>query len=124
MTKNGYIRRSEKAYEKGLEELGKARKRKDGILARDACGKGWLAIIEATKALLISKGVKEDKLPETHRGLRYFVRKYGDKELRRIYYAVYVDLHIDGYYDGLIDYAIIAERFEDVKQYIDRVMGV
>ena len=122
MTNNDtYIEKAKRYYKIGLDEIDKSKGNGEIEYAVDGCEKGWLAIVLATNALFLSKGIKEDKLPNTHRGRRFFLSKYGTRNLRRIFSASYGTLHIDAFYDQLIDFKEIAETMDDVKKYIDTV---
>ena len=50
--RENHLKEAKKLYQKALEEFENAKEKKDEIVLRDACGKGWLSTIEATNALL------------------------------------------------------------------------
>ena len=52
-----FIEEAEKFNEEAAEELERAEKEKNAILFRDACEKGWNAIIQATNALFLKKNL-------------------------------------------------------------------
>ncbi len=116
-----YIKEAKRYYEIALKELKEASENGKIELAVNGCDKGWLSTVLATNALFIKKGEPEEKLPETHRGRRYLLTKYGTKELRTVFYKARDVLHIDGFYDRLIDYKVISETMEDIKEYIDKI---
>lgn len=118
---NSYIRQAKKYYEIAIEKLKDAEKNGDETKAVDACAKGWLAVILATNALFVKSGVEPKQLPRAHRGRTYMLTKYGTRELRRIFGSAYAVLHIDGYYERLIDYVRIHETLDDIKEYISKV---
>ncbi len=116
-----YIKKAETFYKEAVKELKEAKSKKNEVKARDACGKAWLAIDNASKALFVKSGIKEKELPKNYRGVNYLLGKFATRELRRIYDASYGKIHIAGYYNGDIDYNLLEERFEDVKEYISGI---
>jgi len=121
MGRENHLEEAKKLYQKALEGFKKAKEKKDGIVLRDACAKGWLSAMEATNTLLIKKGVKEKELPKTDRGRRYIVFRYSDKELRRFYLSLRESLHIEGYYDGTLNFDGMEEYLSDLNLYIQKV---
>lgn len=73
MGSKDHLKEAKRLYRKALEEFKRAREKNDGMVLRDACGKGWLSAIEATHTLFIKKGVKDEELPRTDQGRRYMV---------------------------------------------------
>jgi hypothetical protein len=110
-----------KLYQKAIEEFEKAKEKKDGMVLRDACGKGWLSTVEATYAILVKKGVKEEELPRTDRGRRFMVNKYAERELRLYYFSLRDNLHVVGYYDGTLDFDEMGRYLDDLNLYIHKV---
>lgn len=90
-------------------------------MARNAAGKAWAALTEASRALFLSNGVREEELPKTHRGTRYMLQRFADRELQLIYLHAYEDVHQDAYYDGLINLDILRSRLSDIRRFIERV---
>lgn len=121
MSVDGHLEEAKRLYQKALEEFERAKEKNDGIVLRDACGKGWLATIEAANALLVKKGIKDEELPRAERGRRYMVFKYGDKELRLLYLSLRDSLHIQGYYDGTLNFDEMEEYLNDLNLYIQKV---
>lgn len=116
-----HIKEAKGLYRKALGEFEKAREKKDSTLLRDACAKAWLSALEATSAFLVKKGIKEEELPKADRGRRYFVFKYGDRELRLYYLSLRESLHIEGYYDGTLNFDEMERYLEDLSLYIQKV---
>ena len=117
-------KRLEKArylYQKALAEFESAKEKNDGTVLRDACGKGWLSAIEATHALLVKRGVKEEELPRADKGRRFMVNKYAERELRYIYYSLRDNLHIEGYYDGSLSFDEVEKQLDDLNLFIQKV---
>lgn len=123
MTAEDYLEVAKRLYQEAMKEFKKAKKKNDSIVLRDACGKGWLSIVEATHALLVKRGVKEEELPKSERGRRYMVYKYGDKELRLLYSSLRDNLHIQGYYDGTLNFDEMKEYLNDLNIYIQKIEG-
>ncbi len=100
---------------------------RDGELLRlrNACEKGWLAIILATDALLTRYGFKK---PESYKERREFLR-----ELERRYHEVAelglrdrfgargYYLHILGYHEGALSEDEVVEELKKVEKYISDV---
>ena len=120
-TENHHLKEAKKLYQKALEEFEKAKGKSDGILLRDACGKGWLSTIEATYALLVERGVKDKELPKGDRGRRFMVNKYFERELRPYYFFLREEFHIEGYYEGSLDFDEVQIRLEDLNLYIQKI---
>lgn len=116
-----YIQEAKDHYDTALKRLEESKRDGDESKAADACAKGWLAVILVTDMLFLKKGEKEENLPKTYRGRVFFLKKYGDRELRRIFDRSRNVLHIDGYYDRLIDYERIFESLDDVQEYIQKI---
>ena len=121
MSVEKHLEEAKELYQKALEEFERAREKNDGIVLRDACGKGWLSTVEVANALLIKKGVEEEELPRTERGRRYMVFRYGDKELRLLYLSLRDSLHIQGDYDGTLNFDEMEEYLNDLNLYIQKV---
>ena len=49
------------------------------------------------------------------------LRTHGDVETRALYNECCQDVYRDAYYDALIDYDTLEERFAEVRGLIDRV---
>ena len=110
--------------EAGREEFQHAEQAQGGAAVtglRNACGKGWLAILEAVNAYFLRQGVAEEELPDTDRGRRYFVAKYMDRDMRRAFIDLRQTFHIDGYYGGIVEFEDMPGYFEELEEFIDRV---
>lgn len=91
-----YIKEAKDYYKVAVDELTEGKNNGNIKLAVDGCEEGWLALNLAVKSMFIRKGVKEEGLPNTFRGIRFFLIKYW---LRRIFAEARDVLHIDGFYD-------------------------
>lgn len=121
MSSEVHLKEAKTLYQKAVGEFQKAREKSDGMVLRDACAKGWLSTIEATHALFIKKGVKEEELPQADRGRRYMVNKYAEREFRLYYFSLRDNLHIVGYYDGTLDFEEMERYLDDLKSYIEKI---
>ena len=88
---------------------------------RNACGKGWLAALEATNWYFLMQGVSESQLPENDRGRKYFAAQYMDRSMRRAYLEMRETFHIDGYYDASVDFDEMPRHFSELEEYINAV---
>ena len=121
MSAEEHLEEAKKLYRKALEELEMAEEKEDGIVLRDACGKGWLSTIETANALLVKKGIKDEELPRAERGRRYMIFKHGSKEFRLLYLSLRDSLHIQGYYDGTVNFDEMKEYLDDLNLYIQKI---
>jgi hypothetical protein len=118
------LEKAESLLKSAYQELEAAQQMAELQRARDAAGKAWAALVEATRALFLAKGVTEEELPRTHRGTRFMLAQYGAPELRVTYSDAYEDVHQDAYYDGLINFGILESRFADINRFIEIVKGL
>ena len=103
------------------DEFARAEEAKGGaavIGLRNSCGKGWLATVEAINAHFLNQGVPQSELPDKERGRRFFVSRYMDREMRRSYNELWKTFHVDGYYEGIVEFDEMPERFEDLEEFI------
>ena len=108
----------------GREEFARAEEAKGRaavIGLRNACGKGWLAVLEATNCYFLIQGVPQSQLPENDRGRFYFVGQYLNREMRRAYNDMRQIFHISGYYDGIVEFDDMPRYLTDLEEYIDAI---
>jgi len=98
-------------------ELGIATRLDDKIKARQAAGKGWLAVGEAFRGLLAAKGIARNDFPRSERGRVFFHSKYGNRNLKDLYTIAKGILHQDAYYEEIIDYDNLNRASEAVRDY-------
>ena len=106
------------------DEFARAEEAKGGaavIGLRNACGKGWLAALEATKCYFLMQGVPESELPQNDRGRHYFVGQYMNREMRRAYNDMRQIFHINGYYEGIVEFDDMPRYFDDLEEYINEI---
>ena len=80
-----------------------------------------VAALEAVNAYSVKRGVPEDELPDTDRGRRYFLGLYMDREMRRAFIDMRHTFHIDGYYEGIVEFDDMPGYFEELEEFIDQV---
>ena len=92
---------------------------------QEACGVTYLAVLKAIDAYLLKKGVDEKDLPQSVDGYREMLRKYAmvyDGKLLKGFEALYRELHIAGYYRGLlIDVDMVKAALKAVKTFIEKI---
>lgn len=92
---------------------------------QEACGVAYLAVLKAIDAYLLKKGVDEKDLPQSVDGYREMLQKYAmvyDGKLLKGFEALYRELHIAGYYRGLlIDVDMVKAALKAVKTFIEKI---
>ena len=100
-----------------------ARGRDAVIGLQNACGKGWLAALEAAHAYFLSRGTPEEQLPGTDRGWRFFVGKHMEPGMRKEFNDMRQTFHVDGYYGGIVDFDLMPLHLEELDEFIETVAG-
>jgi len=108
--KDGHLARAVLAITRARAEFTRARKSKDELDGGQAAEKAWLAVSEASKALLRSKGVTLHEMPEGHRGA----------EMAKSYVLIRAVLHADAFYRGLIDWDLAGETIGRAEGFVSR----
>lgn len=92
---------------------------------QEACGTTYLAVLKAIDEYLISRGVGKKDLPQSVEGYRKMLKKYlsiRNGKLAKDFEKLYNELHIAGYYRGLItNVNAIKNIFKSAKSFIDKV---
>ena len=123
-TGNGRLNLARELLQVARDEFAQAEEAKGGaavIGLRNACGKGWLAALEATNWYFLMQGVSESQLPENDRGRKYFAAQYMDRSMRRAYLEMRETFHIDGYYDASVDFDDMPRHFSELEEYINAI---
>ncbi len=110
------------------ELLGKSRiegdRYEDIKYVQEACGTAYLAVLKAIDEYLISRGVSKKELPKSVEGYRKMLKKYlstRNGKLAKDFEKLYDELHIAGYYRGLIkDVNALKDIFKSAKGFIDK----
>ena len=106
------------------DEFARAEEARGGdavIGLRNSCGKGWLATVEAINAHFLNQGVAESELPDKERGRKFFVSRHMNREMRRSYSELWKTFHVDGYYEGIVEFDEMPERFEELEEFIEAI---
>ena len=77
--------------------------------------------MEAINAHFLNQGVPESELPDKERGRRFFVGRYMNREMRRNYNDLWKTFHVDGYYEGIVEFDEMPERFAELEEFIDAI---
>ena len=108
----------------GRDEFARAEEAKGGAAVvglRNACGKGWLAALEAMNAHFLNQGMAESELPDKEAGRRFFVSRYMSREMRRTYSEMWKTFHVDGYYEGIVEFDEMPDRFDELEEFIESI---
>lgn len=88
---------------------------------RNSCGKGWLAALEAVNGYFLKQGVPEAELPGNDRGRKYFAGRYMGREMVRAYVYIRQTFHIDGYYEGIVEFDDMPRYLDELEEFIESV---
>ncbi len=92
---------------------------------KSACGVAYLGVLRAIDEYLVKKGLSEKKLPKSIEEYRKAIQKYlaiHNGKLLGDFNALYRELHIAGYYRGLlIDTRILKIALKAVREFIEKV---
>ena len=92
---------------------------------REAMGRAYLAILEAINEYLLKKGITKKELPKSAEAYRKTLQKYlavHDGKLLREFEALYDQLHIAGYYRGLLhDVNTVKDTLKLAGRFIEKV---
>ena len=120
------LNRARELLQAGREELARAEEAKGQaavIGLQNSCGKGWLSVLEAIYAYLLSRGIEESELPDNERGRRYFVQNYLNREMRKTYKSFRTTFHTDGYYEAIVSFDEMPENFDELAEFIATIQG-
>jgi hypothetical protein len=123
-SENGRIAHARELLQAAREEFARAEEAPGGaavIGLRNACGKGWLAALEAINTYFLSQGVSDSELPANERGRRFFARRYMDRDMRRAYNDMWKTFHIDGYYEGIVEFDDMPEILDELEEFIESI---
>lgn len=114
---------AEKMLSSAIAEYDEAAKLEDSVKLRKACEAGWLAIVKASDAVLEASGVGAGK---SHKDRRIKLRnlessnpEIASLDLRDRHMARMSYLHIEGFYEGTLDYKEAEEQLRKVKEYLN-----
>lgn len=96
----------------------------DEKYVRKACGTAYLAILKVIDEYLLNKGIGKKELPKSVDAYRNALKKHlavHNGKLAREFEYLYDELHIAGYYRGLLGYVnVVKEVFKTAKAFIER----
>ena len=92
---------------------------------REAFGTAYLAVLEAINEALLKKGMTKKELPKSVDAYRLALRKHFSAHNGKLlgdFEMLYDELHIAGYYRGLIyGTAGVKAAFQEAKAFIEKV---
>lgn len=92
---------------------------------REAFGTAYLAILEAVNEYLLNKGLTKKELPKSVDAYRNALKKYlsvHNGKLLRSFDVLYDELHIAGYYRGLLrETNMVKEAFKSARVFIEKI---
>jgi hypothetical protein len=116
---------AKRALKLARRELGEFRRDREALRLRDACEKGWLAVLMATDALLAEFGLGK---PESYAERRMLLKKLEvrvtkavELGLRNRLGARGYYLHILGYHEGSLVEEEVEEELNKVEEYLEYV---
>jgi len=92
---------------------------------QEACGTAYLAVLKAIDEYLLNKGLIKKELPKSTDAYREALKKYlrvHDGKLIREFEDLYDQLHIAGYYRGLLhDVNTVKDTLKLAGRFIEKV---
>ena len=78
--------------------------------------------MEAINGHFLNQGVAESELPDKERGRRFFVSRYMNREMRRsLQRDLWKTFHVDGYYEGIVEFDEMPDRFDELEEFIEAI---
>ena len=114
-----YARAAREKFARAEEAKG----REAVIGLQNACGKGWLSVLETAHAYFLSCGAPEAELPATDRGWSFFVGRHMESGMRKEFNNMRQTFHVDGYYGGSVDFDLMPLYLEELDEFIETVAG-
>jgi len=97
----------------------------DEKYVKSACGVAYLGVLKAIDEYLLKKGLARNELPKKVEEYEKALKKYGgvhNGKLLRQFSYLYDELHIAGYYRGLLHKAnIVKEALKGAKDFIAKL---
>jgi hypothetical protein len=92
---------------------------------QEACGAAYLAVLKAIDEYLLNKGMGKKELPKSVEAYRIALQKHlitRDGKLLREFERLYEELHIAGYYRGLLGHVnIVKDALKAAKEFIGKI---
>jgi hypothetical protein len=92
---------------------------------QEACATAYLAVLKAIDEYLLSRGLSKKELPKSVDGYRQALQKYlaiHNGKLVRDFERLYDQLHIAGYYRGLLhDVDAVKDILKAARTFIEKI---
>jgi uncharacterized protein (UPF0332 family) len=92
---------------------------------QEACGAAYLAVLKAIDDYLLNKGLSRKDLPRSVDAYRKVLQKYlniHDGKLLREFEGIYDELHIAGYYRGMLhSVEVVKAALKTAKIFIEKI---
>ena len=95
---------------------------------KSAFGTAYLGVLKAIDEFLLSKGIEKDKLPKKVEEYEKLLKKFAgayDGKLMRQFETIYNELHIGGYYRGILQrLSMVKDAIANAKDFIEKLTKV
>ena len=117
-------------YLQNAKEILRKAPREDGSYAdvkyvQEACGVAYLAVLKVIDEYLLNRGLSKKELPKSVDAYRKALQKYldvHDGKLIREFERIYDELHIAGYYRGMLhSVKVVKAALDDAKEFIEKI---
>lgn len=92
---------------------------------QEACATAYLAVLKAIDEYLLNKGLSRKELPKSVDAYRKIIQKYlsvHDGKLLREFEDIYDELHIAGYYRGMLHSVdVVKAALKSAKAFIEKI---
>ena len=92
---------------------------------QEACGAAYLAVLKAIDEYLLNKGLSKKELPKSVDAYRMALQKHlttHDGKLLREFESIYDELHIAGYYRGMLHSVdVVKGALKAAKEFIEKI---
>ncbi len=117
-----YLQNAREILKKALIEDGRYA---DVKYVQEACSTAYLAVLKAIDEYLLNKGLSKKELPKSVDAYRKVLQKYlaiHDGKLLREFDDIYDQLHIAGYYRGLLhDVDAVKAVLKSARVFIEKI---
>lgn len=97
----------------------------DAKYVQEACGTAYLDFLKAIDEYLLNKGLSKRELPKSVEGYRNSLQKYlavYDGKLLREFEDIYDELHIAGYYRGMLHSVdVVKAAIKAARAFIEKI---
>jgi len=92
---------------------------------QEACGTAYLAVLKAIDEFLLSRGLSRKELPRSVDAYRKVLQKhlgFHDGKLLREFEVIYDELHIAGYYRGMLHSVdVVKAALKGAREFIEKI---